>query len=131
MMTDPVADCLTRIRNAARTRKGNVAIPRSKMKESILAILQREGFLSGYDVQKDEGHEFFNVTIRYADDRTPILQGLRRVSRPGRRVYRGAEDFKPVLNGMGFSIISTSAGILTDVEARQKKVGGEVLCEVW
>ena len=131
MMHDPISDCLTRLRNAARARKQTLVIPSSRIKRSILDILQREGFIDEYSEQQEGPANVFHVSMRYTPNGGPVLHGIRRVSRPGRRVYRGASDLEPVLNGLGHAIVSTSRGLITDAEARAQNVGGEVLCEVW
>lgn len=126
-MTDPIADLLTRIRNAQRAGHGVVCFPFSRLKLEVVKILAREGYLQGISREKDS----IEVGLRYGGRREPVLTNLRRISRPGRRIYKGCEDMKPVRNGLGVALISTSQGIMTDSEARAKKVGGEVLCEVW
>lgn len=133
MMTDPIADMLARIRNAAMARHEIARIPASRMKKSIAELLQREGYISS--VSEDEvgpsNRKTITVTLKYSSDRSCAFVGLRRVSKPGRRVYVGHGSIPRVLNGLGVSILSTSQGLMTDKEARQKKVGGELLCEVW
>ena len=130
-MTDPIADMLSRIRNAARAAHEDVQIPTSKIKESIAKILAEEGYVDGYEVVRDAGHPYLQITLRYSEDREPAIAGIRRVSKPGRRVYRGASDLPRVLGGLGVAIISTSHGVMTDKEARRSRVGGEVLAYVW
>lgn len=136
MMTDPVADMLTRIRNATRIKNASVRIPLSRLKVQIADVLQREGYVTGYEVlppkpadgQGPQG--WLKVDLKYGADGEEVIAYLQRVSRPGRRVYRQAAALKPVLNGLGISIISTSSGVLSDREARKRGVGGEVLAEV-
>lgn len=132
-MTDPIADMLARIRNAALARHDVTRLPASKMKRSIADLLKREGYVA--DVNEEEWgpqkRKTITVTLKYSADRTAAFRGLRRVSRPGRRVYVRHTEIPRVLSGLGVSILSTSHGLMTDKEARQKKVGGELLCEVW
>ncbi len=131
MHTDPIADMLTRIRNANTALHPQVSMPSSKLKEEVAKILASEGYLDGYKVEDAEVGKKLTVTLRYSDDRDRVLNGLRRISTPGRRVYKGATDLERVRGGIGVSIVSTSDGLLTDREARRRNVGGEVLCEVW
>lgn len=133
MMTDPISDMLARIRNAAMARHDITRIPASRMKKSIAELLQREGYISSVseDEVGPEGRKTITVTLKYGGDRSCAFVGLRRVSKPGRRVYVGHGAIPRVLNGLGVSILSTSQGLMTDKEARQKKMGGELLCEVW
>ncbi len=133
MMTDPIADMLARIRNASLARHDVTRLPASKMKRSIADLLKREGFVA--DVREEEWgpqkRKTITVTLKYGADRASAFRGLRRVSRPGRRVYVRHGEIPRVLSGLGVSILSTSQGLMTDREARQKRVGGELLCEVW
>ena len=131
MHTDPIADMLTRIRNANQALHPHVSMPSSKLKEEVAKILSSEGYLDGYKVEDAKVGKELTITLRYLNDRERVLQGLRRISTPGRRVYKGAGDLERVRGGIGVSIVSTSDGLLTDREARRRKVGGEVLCEVW
>ncbi len=131
MNTDPIADMLTRIRNANQALKPQVSMPSSKLKEEIAKILASEGFLDGYKVDDAKVGKELTITLRYQNDRDRVLSGIVRVSSPGRRVYKGAGDIERVRGGIGVSIVSTSDGLLTDREARRRNVGGEVLCEVW
>ena len=133
MMTDPIADMLARIRNAAMARHAVTHIPASKIKKSIAELLQREGYISSVNEEEwgPEKRKTIAVTLKYGNDRRCAFMGLRRVSKPGRRVYVGHGEIPRVLDGLGVSIISTSHGLMTDKEARTKKVGGELLCEVW
>lgn len=130
MMTDPIADMLTRIRNAGLARLDRTEIPFSKVKLRIAEILKQEGFLD--DVRVDESHPAkLTVFLKYDRDRKCAILGMKRASRPGRRVYVGYQHIPKVLNGMGISIVSTSRGLMTDRAARENRVGGELLCEVW
>ena len=130
VMTDPIADMLTRIRNANKMRHEVVAIPYSKVKTEVLEVLKQEGFINGYNVEKVEGHNVINVTLKYVE-KERVIRGLRRISKPGLRVYAKVEELPKVLNGLGIAIISTSKGIMTDHEARKQSIGGEVLAYVW
>lgn len=131
MHTDPIADMLTRIRNANQALHPEVSMPSSKLKEEIAKILSSEGYFDGYKVEDANVGKKLTVTLRYSNDRDRVLNGIRRVSTPGRRVYKGTGELARVQGGLGVSIVSTSEGLLTDREARRRKVGGEVLCEVW
>ena len=135
-VTDPIADMLTRIRNSAMVGQPNVAMPNSKVKVEIAKILKEEGFLEGFEVADGEvpGQQVLRVKIKYVGERrerTPVLSGIVRVSRPGRRVYTKKQDLPWVLAGMGVAILSTPKGIMTGQRARQLGVGGEILCKVW
>jgi small subunit ribosomal protein S8 len=132
-MTDPVADMLTRIRNANTAMHDSVKMPSSKLKESLAVILQREGYIAGFDVAESGTGpgSVLEIQLKYASDRTRTIAGLKRVSRPGLRIYARADGLPRVLGGMGVAVVSTSHGLMTDREARQKRVGGEVLCYVW
>jgi small subunit ribosomal protein S8 len=132
-MTDPIADMLTRIRNANVAMHDNVRMPSSKLKESLAAVLQREGYIEGFTVQADAGRpgRTLNIKMKYAPDRSRTISGLRRVSKPGLRVYTAADKLPRVLGGLGVAVLSTSHGLMTDREARRRRVGGEVLCYVW
>lgn len=133
MVTDPISDMLARIRNAAMARHDAARIPASKMKKSILELMKAEGFVA--DVRQDvwgpSQHNMLTVTLKYGDSHQCAFRGLRRVSKPGRRVYVRHDEIPRVLSGLGISILSTSHGVMTDKQARQLKVGGELLCEVW
>ncbi len=131
MHTDPIADMLTRIRNANTALHPQVSMPSSKLKEEIAKILAAEGYVDSYKVEDAKVGKKLTVTLRYSSDRARVLQGLRRISTPGHRIYKGATDLERVRGGIGVSIVSTSDGLLTDREARRRNVGGEVLCEVW
>ena len=131
-MTDPIADLLTRIRNAVRAGHDSVDIPGSALKAKVVGILRSQGYVKGFDVKPGEaGQERITVELRPPVDGKPVLNGLKRVSKPGRRVYVDKESVPKVLNGMGIAILTTSRGVLTDEEARNLGVGGEVICEVW
>ncbi|MGO9457618.1 MAG: 30S ribosomal protein S8 [Acidimicrobiales bacterium] len=132
-MTDPIADMLTRIRNANSAQFETVRMPGSKLKEALAAILEREGFIASYTVVKDPkkpGTEL-SITLKYAADRTRTIGGIKRVSKPGLRIYARADKMPRVLGGIGVAVVSTSHGLMTDKEARQRHLGGEVLCHVW
>ena len=132
-MTDPIADMLTRIRNANVAFHDDVPMPSSKLKEAVAVILEREGYITGFEVAADPARPGKRLTIKmkYSSDRRRTISGLKRVSRPGLRVYSKADGVPRVLGGMGIAILSTNVGLLTDREARERKVGGEVLCQVW
>ena len=128
---DPIADMLTRIRNGLIVRKGFVLVPSSKIKVAIAQILLEEGFIQGYEVTKERPQPNIRIWLKYDQDRRPLLTGLKRVSKPGRRVYRGKQNLPWVLSGLGVAIVSTPKGVMTGREARRQGVGGEVLCYVW
>ena len=129
-MSDPIADMLTRIRNALAVRKRTVKIPASNMKQSIATVLKQEGYISGVETQKDGAHQNMTITLRYADG-VGAIEEIQRVSRPGRRVYCNAEDLPRVNGGLGIVMVSTSKGLMTDRESRSSGVGGEVVCRVF
>jgi len=130
-MTDPIADMFARIRNGSKAKFEKVDIPSSKMKREIAKILKEEGFIKNFKiVTDDQRHEMIRVFLKYDANRKEVIH-LRRVSKPGRRVYVGKDSIPSVMSGLGFSILSTSKGILTDTSARKADVGGEVLCHVW
>ncbi len=131
MMTDTISDMLTRIRNAGIARQSEARCPFSKQKLAIAKVLEDAGFLANVHAESREGHPTLVMSIRYDGRGRPLIDGIRRVSRPGRRIYAGAKEIKKVRNGLGISVISTSKGILSDESARQAAVGGEVVCEVW
>jgi len=130
-MTDPIADMLTRVRNASSAMHDEVEIPASKIKESIARILADEGYVAGFELVNGEGHPKIKIHLSYTEERLRVISGIRRISKPGRRVYRGATELPRVLGGLGVAIISTSQGVMTDKQARRAKVGGEVLAYVW
>lgn len=131
VMTDPIADYLTRIRNANMAKHDSVEIPASNIKKSISEILKREGFIRDYEVADDNKQGVIKVFLKYGPNGERVISGLKRISKPGLRNYVGAEDLPKVLNGLGIAIVSTSAGVITDKEARQKGIGGEVIAYVW
>lgn len=130
-MTDPIADLLTRIRNAMLAKHDRLDVPASKVKASICGLLEREGYIDGSEQIEAEPVGLLRIYLRYSDEGVPAIRHVARVSKPGRRVYARADDVKPVLNGLGVALVSTSSGLLTDREARERRVGGEILCEVW
>lgn len=129
-MTDPIADFLTRLRNALAVRKREVRMPYSTLKHRLADVLVAAGYLEGV-TKLDEGYGVLSVTLRYDDGGRPTLTHLERVSTPGRRVYAGYGDLKPVCSGRGLAVLSTSRGLMTDRQAREQKVGGELMCQVW
>jgi small subunit ribosomal protein S8 len=130
-MTDPVSDLLTRIRNATSVRHDRMDIPASKMKLEIAKILKQEGYIRTFKVIEEGPQGTIRIYLKYADDGEPVIHGLRRISRPGRRVYCNVGDLPRVRNGLGVAVISTNRGVVTDEQARGLQVGGEVLCEIW
>ena len=131
MVTDPIADMLTRIRNANLAMKETVTMPSSKLKEEVAKLLAAEGYVAGFEVAPGHPGKDLTVSLRYTEDRQRVLQGLRRVSKPGRRLYSSAADLPRVQGGLGVTIVSTSQGLLVDRECRRRKLGGEIICEVW
>ncbi len=129
--SDPLADMLTRIRNANTAKHGKVDIPASKTKVSLAKILKGEGYIKNYKLLKEQGRGVLRVYMKYDEKNHAVITGLRRLSRPGRRVYVKKKDIPFVLNGMGITVLSTSKGVLSDREARKQNVGGELLCSVW
>ncbi|MDQ3914628.1 MAG: 30S ribosomal protein S8 [Actinomycetota bacterium] len=130
-MTDPIADMLARIRNASTAMHDDVVIPASKIKANIAKILEEEGYVDAVESIEVEGHPAIKIKLRYSETRERAISGIRRISKPGRRVYRGSQELPRVLGGLGVAIISTSHGVMTDKQARRAKVGGEVLAYVW
>jgi len=130
-MTDPISDLLTRIRNAHLAKHDRLDVPTSKLKQELCRLLQDEGFIRNFRVLEAETRNTLRIFLRYSPDGTPAINSLERVSKPGRRIYRRADDIQPVRNGMGVGILSTSQGLLSDRQARERRVGGELLCEVW
>ena len=131
MMTDPIADMLTRIRNAVRVERQFVDVPLSHVKVGVADVLKREGYIWDFkEIEGDEPLKKLRIELKYGPNGERVIQSIRRVSKPGRRVFSKSRDLRPVLNGLGISIISTSSGVVSDREARQKNIGGEVLCEV-
>ena len=131
MMTDPVADMLTRIRNASVAKHTSTVMPASKLKERIAQILQDEGYIQGFEVNRDSPQGTLKVFLKYGPDRTPALSGLKRVSKPGLRVYRGRQEIPRVLGGLGTVIVSTQKGLMTGRDAWRQHIGGEVVAYVW
>jgi small subunit ribosomal protein S8 len=131
MMTDPVADMLTRVRNALQAGHTSVVMPASKLKTEIARVLREEGYIRGYDVQEDKGKRTLRIQLRYAGRKQPVLLGLKRISRPGLRVYTKRADIPRVYGGVGTAILSTPRGVMTGEAARRLGVGGEILCQVW
>ncbi len=130
-MTDPIADMLTRVRNANSVKHETVDVPASNIKKEIARILLEEGFIRGYDVIEDGKQGIIRIQLKYGQEGERVISGLKRISKPGMRIYSNSEEIPKVLNGLGVAIISTSKGIFTDKQARQNKVGGEVICYVW
>ena len=130
-MSDPIADMLTRVRNALMSGKEKVDVPASTVKEGIARILRDEGYIINYRVIEDNKQGIIRITLKYGEVDTPAIEKLQRISKPGRRVYVGASEVPRVLNGLGIAILSTSKGILTDRESKSQNVGGEVLCYIW
>ena len=131
VINDPIADMLTRIRNAQVARHDTVTMPASNMKKSIAKLMQNEGFIKSYEVIDDGLQGEIKITLKYLDKKQPVIVGLKRISKPGLRVYASCEDLPKVLGGLGVAIISTSRGVMTDRMARKENLGGEVLCYIW
>lgn len=130
-MSDPIADLLTRIRNAVQAQHATVDVPASKLKVEICRVLKEEGFIQDYVVSEATAQGLVRVTLKYSASREPVLQGVRRISKPSLRVYKGSKEMKMVRSGLGISIVTTAQGVMTGKQARHAKIGGEVLCEVW
>ena len=130
-VTDPIADLLTRIRNANQMRYNEVVVPSSNMKLEIVKILEREGFIASYKIEKNEVQDNIILTLKYGKNKERVISGLKRISKPGLRVYAKAEEVPTVLNGLGIAILSTSKGVMTGKEARKENLGGEVLAYIW
>lgn len=130
-ITDPIADLLTRIRNASAAKHDSVEIPASNMKKAICQILVDEGYVKSFSVAEDGKQGMIKVILKYGEGKTPVIQGLRRVSKPGLRIYSNAENMPKVIKGLGVAIVSTSKGVMTDRQARKENVGGEVLAFIW
>jgi small subunit ribosomal protein S8 len=130
-MTDPIADLLTRIRNASSEKHEKVEIPASRLKANVVRVLKEEGYIKNFRLMRDEGIPTIKVYLKYTDQGQAVIQGIRRISRPGLRRYSGYEKFPRPLSGTGICIVSTSRGIMTGSTAKAQKVGGEILCEVW
>jgi small subunit ribosomal protein S8 len=131
MMTDPIADMLTRIRNASLARHDRADMPHSRLKEHVAGVMKAEGYLDDVRVSEGEDQKTLTVVLRYGRDKQAVIDGVKRVSTPGRRVYVRHDRIGKVCSGMGISILSTSRGVMTDREARKQRVGGELLCEIW
>jgi len=131
MMTDPIADMLTRIRNAVRIEKPSVDMPLSKVKRGLAEVLKREGYIWDWEEIDEKPVTLLRVHLKYGPNGERVIRRIRRVSKPGRRIYSGYTEMKPILGGLGISVVSTSRGVISDREARQRKLGGEVLCEIW
>jgi small subunit ribosomal protein S8 len=132
MVIDPIADMLTRIRNAQYARHERTVMPASKVKKLVAQILKQEGYVADVrDTEDEKGHKALEIVLKYGRDKRPAIDGIRRVSKPGRRVYVRHDKIPHVVNGLGISILSTSSGVMSDTDARRSKVGGELLCEVW
>lgn len=132
-MTDPIADMLTRIRNAVSVERPSVEMPVSKVKKGLAEVLKREGYIWDWAEVQEEDDKFskLRIELKYGPSGEKVIQKIKRISKPGCRVYSRSRDLRPILNGLGISILSTSQGVMSDREARQQKVGGEVLCEIW
>ena len=130
-MTDPIADMLSRIRNGIQARHERIELPASKLKVEIAKILKNEGFISNFKLVEDKVQSTLRIYLKYSEDGEPVIHGIERVSRPGRRVYRNKQEIPRVLGGLGLAIVSTSKGVLSGSEAAKTGVGGEVLCQVW
>jgi small subunit ribosomal protein S8 len=130
-MTDPVADMLTRVRNAAKARFNSVDIPGSKVKVDIARILKDEGYIRNYKFIKDSKQGILRIYLKYGSGQESVIYGLKRISMPSRRVYVKSRDIKPIFNGLGTAILSTSKGVMTDRKARKENLGGEIICSIW
>ncbi|MBR2890820.1 MAG: 30S ribosomal protein S8 [Bacilli bacterium] len=130
VMTDPIADMLTRIRNAIQRKHETVSVPASKLKIEILRVLKEEGYISNYEKIEDEKQGMISITLKYVE-KTPVIKGLKRISKPGLKVYAKRNELPKVLNGLGVAIVSTSRGVMSDRSARKENLGGEVLAFVW
>ena len=131
MVTDPISDLLVRLQNGLRRRHDTVSVPASLLKREILRILQHEGYIQGVQAEVEDGHPVLKVQLRYVVEGQPMVTGMQRVSKPGRRVYVGIKNIPRVKNGIGMAILSTSKGLMTDQDSRRAGLGGEVLCAVW
>jgi small subunit ribosomal protein S8 len=131
MMTDPISDMLTRIRNAVRVERPFVEMPLSKVKCGVAEVLKREGYIWDWQSVEAQPAKHLRLDLKYGPNGEQVIRHIKRVSKPGCRVYRGSRELRPVLNGLGITIVSTSRGVVSDREARQKNLGGEVLCEIW
>ncbi|MGY8768631.1 MAG: 30S ribosomal protein S8 [Pirellulales bacterium] len=131
MMTDPIADMLTRIRNAVRVEHSNVDMPSSKVKRGVADVLKREGYIWDWEEVESQPVNHIRIELKYGPNGERVIQHIKRISKPGCRVYTKSKELRPILQGLGISVISTSTGVVSDREARQNNVGGEILCEVW
>uniref|UniRef100_A0A7V4N3G5 Small ribosomal subunit protein uS8 n=1 Tax=Thermodesulfobacterium geofontis TaxID=1295609 RepID=A0A7V4N3G5_9BACT len=131
MMTDPIGDMLIRLKNALMARHKSVIVSASKIKLEIARILKEEGYIEDYKYIKEGTQPKIEIILKYDENKRPVIAGVKRISKPGRRIYKGYRDLPKVFDGFGIAIISTSQGIMTDHEARKRKVGGEVICEIW
>ena len=131
MVTDPISDLLVRLQNGFRRHHDTVSVPASRLKREVLRVLQNEGFIQGVESAVEDGHPILKVQLRYVAEGQPMITGVQRVSKPGRRVYVGIKNIPRVRNGIGVAILSTSKGVMTDQESRRAGLGGEVLCSVW
>ena len=131
MLTDPIADMLTRIRIAVRIERAHVEMPVSKVKRGLADVLKREGYIWDWSEREEQPVNSLRLELKYGPNGARVIRHIKRVSKPGRRVYSRARDLKPILQGLGITVLSTSRGVVSDREARQKNIGGEVLCEVW
>ncbi|MBS3818690.1 30S ribosomal protein S8 [bacterium] len=130
-MTDPIADMLTRIRNAKRVKKREVNIPSSRMKVEIAKIMKEEGYINNFKVVDDNKQGILDIYLKYSEDNESVIKGMEKVSKPGRRIYRDKENIPEVLGGLGIVVVSTSQGIFTGEKCREKGIGGEILCYIW
>ncbi len=131
-MTDPIADMLTRIRNANKARFKSVNVYMSQINLNIAKVLKKSGYIIGYEnVKNEKGHQMLKIVLKYPDTKRTVITGIERISKPGRRMYVNADSIPKVLNGYGISVLSTSRGVITDQEAREQNVGGEIICNVW
>ncbi|MEN6374832.1 MAG: 30S ribosomal protein S8 [Smithella sp.] len=131
-MTDPIADMLTRIRNANKARFKSVNVHMSQINLNIAKVLKKSGYIIGYEnVKNEKGHQMLKIVLKYPDTKRTVITGIERISKPGRRIYVNADSIPKVLNGYGISVLSTSRGVITDQEARDQNVGGEIICNVW
>ena len=131
MMTDPIADMLTRIRNAVKVEKETLDVPYSKIKAGVVDVLKREGYIWNYEIVEGSPSNTIRIQLKYSMSGERVIKSIRKISKPGRRIYAGAKDLRPVLNGLGIYILSTNKGVVSDREAREQNVGGEILCEIW
>ena len=130
-ISDPIADMLTRVRNAAKAKFNSVDVPGSMLKIELAKILKNEGYIRNYKFLKDGKQGILRIYLKYGPGQSNVIYGIKRISKPSRRIYLKCKEIKPIYNGMGIAILSTSKGVMTDKKARQEKIGGEVLCQVW